>query len=224
MSEAVSKSSERSSEKSLSKSSAKSLAESPGVSSSASNAKVLPRSHPGAAPKLPKWAVASDKRRAHIARVTALLDAWSDGMSLSADERQAWHDAGRWHDALRDADDAVLRANADDPSRPSGMLHGSAAARWLLRDGESRQDVLDAVRWHTTGWTGWSSVGRALYMADFLEPGRSFMQADRAFLANLVPVKFDAVFRQVVRLRLEWALREGKGLARETVALWDVVR
>jgi 2-amino-4-hydroxy-6-hydroxymethyldihydropteridine diphosphokinase len=184
----------------------------------------LPLSAPGGAPVLPGWAVASEKRRGHIARVTALLDAWSDALGLAADERQAWHDAGRWHDALRDADDVTLRSLADDPSRPLGMLHGSAAARLLARDGETRADVLDAIRWHTTGWTGWERTGRALYMADFLEPGRPFMQADRAFLANLVPHRFDAVFRQVVRLRLEWALREGKGFAPETVALWDLVR
>jgi 2-amino-4-hydroxy-6-hydroxymethyldihydropteridine diphosphokinase len=184
----------------------------------------LPASAPGTVPALPTWAVASEKRRGHIARVTALLDAWSALLALPMHERQAWHDAGRWHDALRDADDEVLRANADDPTRPLGMLHGSAAARWLLRDGEQRQSVLEAVRWHTTGHVAWDRVGRALYMADFLEPGRPFMQADRAFLAHLVPVQFDAVFRQVVRLRLEWALREGKGMAPETVALWDAVR
>ena len=32
------------------------------------------------------------------------------------------------------------------------------------------------------------------------------------------------VFRQVVRMRLEWVLREGKGLTNETVALWNSVR
>lgn len=191
---------------------------------SSSPASGLAHSTPGAVPVLPSWAAASEKRRGHIARVTALLDAWSDALSLSTAQRQAWHDAGRWHDALRDADEATLRANADDPARPLGMLHGSAAARWLARDGEQRTDVLDAVRWHTTGHVQWDQVGKALYMADFLEPGRPFMQADRAFLAHLVPLQFDAVFRQVVRLRLEWALREGKGFAPETVALWDAVR
>ena len=74
------------------------------------------------------------------------------------------------------------------------------------------------------GRVTWSRTGRALYMADFLEPGRPFMQADRAFLAARVPDAFDEVFRQVVRLRLEWTIREGKGLAPETVLMWNEVR
>lgn len=173
---------------------------------------------------LPEWAIVADKRRAHIERVVALLARWADAMALPPAERQAWRDAGAWHDALRDADEGSLRAATGDIVRPVGMLHGPAAAERLAALGETRSDVLDAVRWHTIGCATWSSTGRALYMADFLEPGRSFMQADRAFLADRVPDAFDAVFRQVVRMRLEWALREGKGLASETVALWNVVR
>jgi 2-amino-4-hydroxy-6-hydroxymethyldihydropteridine diphosphokinase len=61
-------------------------------------------------------------------------------------------------------------------------------------------------------------------MADFLEPGRAFMRADRAFLASLAPRDFDGVFRQVVRMRLEWTLAEGKALFPESAALWNAVR
>jgi HD superfamily phosphohydrolase YqeK len=104
------------------------------------------------------------------------------------------------------------------------VLHGQAAASRLEEAGEQRAEVLEAIRWHTVGSSSWNRTGRALYMADFLEPGRPFMQADRAFLADQVPYAFDAVFRQVVRLRLEWTIREGKSLAPETVALWNAVR
>jgi HD superfamily phosphohydrolase YqeK len=173
---------------------------------------------------LPPWAVVSEKRRAHIARVTGLLEQWADALGLEADERTAWRDAGLWHDALRDADEPTLRALTGDQARPYGMLHGPAAALLLERAGERRTDMLDAIRWHTAGHAEWARVGRALYMADFLEPGRSFMQADRAFLANRVPEAFDGVFRQVVRLRVEWTIREGKSLSPETVALWNAVR
>ena len=61
-------------------------------------------------------------------------------------------------------------------------------------------------------------------MADFLEPGRHFLHADRAFLARQLPHDFDGVFRQVVRMRLEWTLREGKALFPESVDLWNSVR
>jgi len=139
-------------------------------------------------------------------------------------EAEAWRDAGRWHDALRDADEATLRALSGDNVRPAPLLHGFAAASRLQHDGEQRVDVLEAIRWHTIGNANWNRTGRALYMADFLEPGRKFMRTERAFFARLVPTAFDDVFRQVVRMRLEWALREGKGLANETVAMWDAVR
>lgn len=175
-------------------------------------------------PVLPAWAEVGEKRRAHIARVTALLDRWAVQLRLPSAEAQAWHDAGRWHDALRDASAETLRALAPDPDRPVETLHGPAAATRLAADGERREDLLDAIRWHTVGFAGWTRVGRALYMADFLEPGRQFARADRAFLADHLVHDFDGVFRQVVRMRIEWTVREGKALFPETVALWNHVR
>ncbi len=185
----------------------------------------LPESGPPALTvELPEWAVVSEKRRAHIGRVTHLLDTWCRALGLSDAERRAWHDAGRWHDALRDCDEPTLRAATHDPESPFGTLHGPAAASKLERLGESRSDVLDAIRWHTTGSGTWGRTGQALYMADYLEPGRPFAMADRSFLAQHVVLDFDGVFRQVVRHRFEWTLREGKALFPQTVAMWNAVR
>jgi HD superfamily phosphohydrolase YqeK len=179
-----------------------------------------------APPQLPAWVQVGEKRRAHIARVTALLDRWALAMSLTSIEAQAWHDAGRWHDALRDAPEADLREMVRGTPftvAPAGVLHGPAAAARLEREGESRAGVLLAIRWHTVGNAAWDHTGRALFMADFLEPGRGFMRQDRAFLASLLPRDFDGVFRQVVRMRLEWTLREGKPLFPESAVLWNSV-
>ncbi len=175
--------------------------------------------------QLPEWALVSDKRRAHIERVTELLDRWSDEMSLDAEEQRAWHDAGRLHDALRDAPEAQLRALAGVvPGFSLDMLHGPAAAAKLESLGETRSELLDAVRFHTVGCEHWGRTGKALYMADYLEPGRKFSRADRAYLASRVPDDFESAFRQVIRARLEWSLREGMQLYPETVALWNTVR
>jgi HD superfamily phosphohydrolase YqeK len=173
---------------------------------------------------LPEWAVASARRRAHIERVAALLAAWSAEMRVDAREASAWQDAARWHDALRDAPEDQLRALVPHEPYAGPMLHGPAAAARLEADGERRASVLAAVRYHSVGWARWDRTGRALYMADFLEPGRDCGSADRAFLTAHVPHDFDGVFRQVVRRRLERALREGDVLYPEGVELWNSVR
>src|SRR5688572_2473980 len=172
---------------------------------------------------LPTWARVSDRRLAHIHRVTALLDRWAAELKMPPDEARNWHDVGAWHDALRDADEAELRHWAGDAVWPVTVLHGPAAARRLASEGETRQDVLEAIRWHTLGNPAWGRTGRALYMADFLEPGRPFSRSEREFLARTLPSDFDGVFRQVLHLRLEWTLREGKPVFPETAALWNQV-
>jgi 2-amino-4-hydroxy-6-hydroxymethyldihydropteridine diphosphokinase len=177
---------------------------------------------------MPAWARVSEVRREHIARVVALLDSWAGELALSPEEHAAWTDAGRLHDALRDASEDELRhvLGAGDwfaYGLSADTLHGPAAAALLEAEGERRTSVIEAVRHHTTGSPGWDRVGRALYMADFLEPGRPFARADRAFMAGRVVNDFDGVFRQVLRLRMERALREGNQLFSATVDLWNQV-
>lgn len=173
---------------------------------------------------LPPWAKVTDKRKGHIMRVTKLLADWATALRVSSEERQAWIDAGLFHDALKDAPDDQLRDLVGEVAYEPQMLHGPAAASHLERNGERRKGVLDAVRYHTIGYLDWDRTGRALYMADFLEPGRSFSKRDRAFLAQQVPSNFDGVFQQVVRAKLAWSLHEGHSLFPETVELWNSFR
>jgi len=158
---------------------------------------------------LPEWAQASAERRAHIERVVGLLSTWADAMRVTAKERDRWLRAGWLHDALRDAPFA-------DP-----VAHGPAAADRAAATGERDHGVLDAVRYHTLGSADWDDVGRMLYLADFLEPGRAADPPDRAELARRVPTERDAVLREVARRRLEWVLRSGWSLPAETVAFWN---
>lgn len=175
-------------------------------------------------PPLPDWAQVTERRRAHIDRVVTLLAAWAERMGLPDDEASRWLAAGVLHDALRDAPLPMLRALTGDGATSEDLLHGPASAIRAEQDGERRQDVLDAVRFHTVGSTDWKRTGKALYMADFLEPGRSFLIAERAFVADHVAHDFESAFRQCVRLRLEWSLAQGGELFPESVALWNSVR
>jgi predicted HD superfamily hydrolase involved in NAD metabolism len=174
--------------------------------------------------EMPAWAQVSPKRRQHIERVVALLDEWAVKLKLPADEASRWRAAGVLHDALRDAPETMLRALSGEGKRPAEILHGPAAAVRAEQDGERRADVLDAVRYHTIGSPTWERTGKALFLADFLEPGRKFMKDERKALVARVPRDLDDAFRRCVRLRIEWTLREGRELFPETVALWNAVR
>ncbi len=183
-----------------------------------------PMSDGAAGIELPSWAQVTDKRRAHILRVTVLLVEWAEALRVSDDERRAWIDAGLFHDALKDAPLSELQALAGESVKEPELWHGPAAAAYLEQHGERRSGLLDAIRYHSIGYLGWDRTGRALYMADFLEPGRRFSRRDRAFLAAHVPHDFDGVFAQVVRSRLEWSLHEGHSLYPATVGLWNALR
>ena len=173
---------------------------------------------------LPKWAVVSKRRRAHIERVTRLLVKWADKMGLDARTRAAWRDAGAWHDALRDARPADLPRPRMRPPLPPGAWHGPAAAKRLRAQGERRRDVLDAITWHTVGNARWGRTGRALYCADFLEPGRSFAKSARRKLAARFPSDPDGVLRKVIRMRLDRAAKRSRGVDKRTVALLEALQ
>jgi 2-amino-4-hydroxy-6-hydroxymethyldihydropteridine diphosphokinase len=158
---------------------------------------------------LPAWAQVSKDRAEHIARVTSLLAEWAERMRLSAEEKQCWIDAGRYHDALRDAPVDELRSLADSRLDEVELLHGPAAAAKLEGEGETRRSLLDAIRYHSIGWKDWDQVGKALYMADYLEPGRTFEMERRAVLRELVIEDFEAAFREVVRGRMAFARANG---------------
>jgi 2-amino-4-hydroxy-6-hydroxymethyldihydropteridine diphosphokinase len=157
---------------------------------------------------LPPWAQVTPERRAHIERVVALLQRWAEVMGVSSTEKDRWLRAGWLHDALRDA-----------PFKDA-FAHGPAAADRAAATGEKDPGVLAAIRYHTVGSAEWDDVGRMLYLADFLEPGRDD-DPERERLSRWVPTQRDAVLREVARRRIDWVLRSGWPLPDGTVAFWN---
>jgi len=159
--------------------------------------------------QLPTWAQVGRKRRAHITRVAALLEQWAREMKVSDRERSRWVKACWLHDALRDAD------------LPPGVTHGGAAADRAEQLGESDRGVLDAVRYHSVGYAGWDDVGRMLYLADFLEPGRKGRRTERAQWAEQVPGDRDGILRLIVSQQIRTQLRAHRPIDPLTVAFWN---
>lgn len=175
--------------------------------------------------QLPEWAVASSRRREHMGRVAALLESWSAQLGLAADERTRWRAAGHLHDALRDERPAVLRDRVEPKLRDldGSLLHGPAAASMLWSDGVTDGELLKAVAYHTMGDPTLGRMGRALYAADFLEPGRSFRSEWRAALRARMPEHWDQVLREIVAARLGHRLETRGRILPRTVAFWNAI-
>lgn len=161
----------------------------------------------------------SPRRREHIARVTNLIDDWARQRGLSPGEAGRWHRAAILHDALKDAGPEILAGFVSQGDWPRPLWHGPAAAAAAARDGETDPGVLDAVRYHSTGYAGWDEVGKVLYLADYLEPGRTH-EPDGAALAERVPKELGAVLREVAARRIARLEANGRTIGKETREFW----
>ena len=163
----------------------------------------------------------STKRLAHVTRVAQLASDWAFAMGMPETERQRWLKAVWLHDALRDAPAEVLNHWAGSTPGPVSLRHGPAAASRAKAEGESDRGVLDAVRYHSVGLPEWDLVGRALYAADYLEPGRDFEREERAWLAERFPTDAPGVFAEVVRRRVRHLVQSGWPMPEPTYRLWN---
>ena len=168
--------------------------------------------------RLPDWAVAKPKRREHMARVAALMREWARALGLSPEEEARWAAAAWLHDALRDADPEELRPQVPEAFRSLAgkVLHGPAAAERLR--GQVDDELLEAVRCHTVGSPRFGVLGRALYLADFLEPGRDFAPGWTESLRRRMPGEMEAVLREVVASRVRHVEVSGGSVHPETRA------
>lgn len=172
---------------------------------------------------LPAWAEVSPGRLAHITRVAALATRWAERMRVAEAERGRWLRAVWLHDALRDADPATLERWAPDTRDPGELRHGPASAACAAAEGEADRGILDAVRFHSLGYAGWDMVGRVLYCADYLEPGRGFRRERRAAVAAQFPDDPAAAIRAVAADRLAHLVASGWTLPDLTVAFWNSI-
>ena len=101
----------------------------------------------------------------------------------------------------------------------SVLLHGKAGAVILKKKfGIRDEEILNAVRWHTSGRPDMSGLEKIVYMADFLEPGRKYHEMVRYILEMNDPSP-DNMLKEVLRLRRDHLLQKGKKIAPESEAL-----
>jgi len=89
------------------------------------------------------------------------------------------------------------------------VAHAFAGAVLAKRDyGVTDEEILRAIRLHTTGDAGMSAFDALIYAADLIEPGRAFEGVDE--LRALVPQGPDAFMRAALLRSAERLERAGR--------------
>jgi predicted HD superfamily hydrolase involved in NAD metabolism len=125
----------------------------------------------------------SKKRKEHIKGVqkTAVKLAKKHGEDPGKAEV-----AALFHDICREMDRDLLNKYIKKFDLPKkymdneSLAHGKIAAEIMAKKyGIRDKDVLNAVRYHTTGRAEMSKLEKILYLADSIEPGRNYPGVDR---------------------------------------------
>ncbi len=174
---------------------------------------------------LPEWSVYDDARYEHLKRVARLMKLWAEARGLKAHNVTRWIAAGFLHDALRNEKSSRLRIVVPPRfKRLAGpVLHGPAAAQKLRHEGVEDEKLLLAIEYHTLGSRHLTTLGRALYAADFLEPGRPRRVKWRTKLRKRMPDELEAVVLEILAARIAHQLHRSRPVRPETVGMWNAM-
>jgi 2-amino-4-hydroxy-6-hydroxymethyldihydropteridine diphosphokinase len=126
---------------------------------------------------------------------------------------------------LRDADPGELRAGLSGSfdHMPDEVIHGPAVADRLRLNGVTDEPLLTAITFHSLGSANFDDIGKALYVADFVEPGRRIQPKCRAKLRGEMPKRLDSVAQAVAGKRIQFLIKKGRPVPPETIGLWNVL-
>lgn len=97
---------------------------------------------------------------------------------LSAGYGGMLHDCGKYlsgEEMLSLCEKLQIRCSETERGNPS-LLHAKLGAYFAReRYGVTQEEILSAIRWHTTGKPGMSALEKIVFIADYIEPGRRML-------------------------------------------------
>ena len=97
-----------------------------------------------------------------------------------------------------------------------GLLHAPLGAV-LAKDifGIEDEEILDAVRYHTTGRVGMTLLEKIIYVADFAEPSRRYKEAEE--LRTLAEQDLDLAVLKEADIVIKFTVDKGKAIHTRTI-------
>lgn len=165
----------------------------------------------------------SEKRFAHIERVTILAELIARANHFSKDEIRATSLAALLHDSARDLSSERMFELAPPETELERMhplsLHGRAGRVLAERWGVTDKRVLEAIEGHVFGVAHSNKVGMAVYIADVSEPGRGVNQDIRELaMSNLF-----RAYQRAVDSKVRYLEAKGKPVHPNTLRVYKEI-
>lgn len=154
------------------------------------------------------------RRFAHVMGVEGLAVALGHQWGIDAEKLML---AALLHDYMKAEKKEVLRGLldtiedfpvTDEDYLHDNLWHGQVAAQ-VAKDefGVKDREILEAIYFHTTGRAGLGPVGLALYVADTLEPTRTFPGVEQA-RRRILPLTLEQAALEVSAIKLDLLLQK----------------
>ena len=161
--------------------------------------------------------VLPQKRLIHTANVA--VTALKKCKELGLPERQVYvaailHDCAKY---LSPTDFPEFSLPADVPAPVVHAFLGAFVAEKVLNVRDS--EIIDAIRYHTSGKANMSALGKLVFVADMLEKGRSYEGVDR--LRAFYDGDFEECFRQCLYEEVLHLKAKGRYIYVETLNAYD---
>ena len=144
--------------------------------------------------------------------------------ALYGEKKDRGYLAGIGHDICKEIESSELVALAKKDGLPispmeekkSSLLHGRAAAVLLKEKyGVSDKELLEAVAFHTYGNKKFGVLGKIIYSADKIEPGRENITQE--YLSHLFSLTLDELTVEVLKESMDYVNKKGFSVAPESV-------
>lgn len=97
----------------------------------------------------------------------------------------------------------------------SELWHAPVGAYLVEQEaGITDQEILDAIKYHTTGRVGMTVLEKIVYLADYIEPGRSFPGVDE--VREIAKKSLDAAMIQAVRNSIVFLMNKKQAIYPDT--------
>ena len=101
------------------------------------------------------------------------------------------------------------------------LSHAGISARFAKRIGITDQSVLAAIEWHTVGKPGLDTLGKIIFLADGIEPGRQFPMID--IIRRLAQKDLDGAILMFIQVTRTYLHQQGKRMSTHTIQMRDEI-